>query len=846
MPEDALHKSAAASNENRVSKAPSQDSGQDSDGWITRESDAAVGVQSSLKSESLTKSAIDGDLGAGTTELHNHSSNAASGKTHAASSRLPDDPWANGYKPAPMPEELESSRKIETPDMLRWRAEMLLDEMMMGAVDVSAGEGATWRAPAYADGALQLDEHPRFEPKTTSAQATTLAATAPEPAISEPSAPETQAVHAPVAEGVATVNMAAVRAALPPRSVTRMPTPIGRNGEQTANGHAGNGASTNGKGAATPANGNGNGNGNRNGNGNGNGRHDAEPTPFAELEVDPLVGDIADDGRPAAYQNGTATNGTATNGTVTNGAAHRMPVRIDGTQSTPPSNGVSRVADPANAAMGGTDTPLAEAKPATADDSTATGYALESSAPRPARHTTTAAMVDPLEELDAYPPFTSTQSRPAASSAPTHAAATHAAPTYAAPSDVEKSYPSATPVAPANFAPSTSSAPETPRAPARSTSPAEDPYSAASAPGVSSVTSVDNNLSLAAQYSAYAPPPGAAPRVEPASPSPIAPPPTGRSEGKGKLTAVEQRYPRQIQPDPRTRTASNPAQGSAATPGTHNDALPNESAMQTSGLGPVRINPAVLNSASITGAMAVGTRASSRYASLLPRATPWDLHEMEREIVALQEEMARVMPQGHESTRRARHLLEKAQTIFVNDPLRSAEVDYYLTQVKAIVQHSHQTLEWSERYRKQLVRYHWAWIGFSGLMLALCLLFGTQLQEWVVAGFGLNESGMIARNLVPAAIAIFAGSLGASVGALFTMRRYQRLSLGYFDRKYSLRGLVLPLIGLVMGLVFHALFSSLYWAMGVATPLPLWLGILPPALAFLAGFLQENLYGTRD
>ena len=31
----------------------------------------------------------------------------------------------------------------EAPDLLRWRAEMLLDEMMVGAVDVSAGEGGT-------------------------------------------------------------------------------------------------------------------------------------------------------------------------------------------------------------------------------------------------------------------------------------------------------------------------------------------------------------------------------------------------------------------------------------------------------------------------------------------------------------------------------------------------------------------------------------------------------------------------------------------------------------------------------------------------------------------------------
>jgi hypothetical protein len=44
---------------------------------------------------------------------------------------------------------------------------------------------------------------------------------------------------------------------------------------------------------------------------------------------------------------------------------------------------------------------------------------------------------------------------------------------------------------------------------------------------------------------------------------------------------------------------------------------------------------------------------------------------------------------------------------------------------------------------------------------------------------------------------VFAGALGAACSVLWNMHRHSRQEYGYLDRKYGLRGLLLPLIGLM-------------------------------------------------
>jgi len=622
------------------------------------------------------------------------------------------------------------SRKLDTPDMLRWRAEMLLDEMMVGAVDSSAGEGASTRRTMPFDEAAMLDDHPRRESRPESSTHTVSAAAgATANGVGATNTLDTQNGTGDPANATSVVS-ASVRAALPPRAVTRMPVPIVRDSAGSVDA-SGNG---NVAGNSYSANGHSGGNGIQSSYANGNGANG-----HTGYTLEPAEYEVADDGRP--------TNSGAP--AIDRGAYSESPSR-----------------NPAPAPTGSTGFILASQQEVDTPDSAAqapSGSGLHS--------------VDPLDHLGVHTPDVY-------SSAPT----------------VETQR----------------------RAPTRTNgAPAAAPSSLTHSQASSMVSPVDGRYPSA----------------------------NGQRESEQttrKLTAVEKRYPRSAPADSEGQRAGQGVPVDFAASGAHNDAFDDFGASYTSGLGPVRINPAVINSASITGAMSVGSRASSRYASLLPRATPWDLHEMEREIVSLQEEMARVLPSGHETSRRAHHLLEKAQSIFNGDPLRSAEVDYYLTQVRAIVQRSRQTMQWSELYRHQLGRYHLAWIVFSSLMLMLGLVFAGQLSSWAVALFGLNPNGMIGAYVAPAVVTMFAGSLGASIGAILNIRRYHRLNLGYFDRKYSLRGLMLPIIGLLGGVAIFAIFGSIYWAMGAESPLPIGLELFPAILAFALGFLQESIYGTRD
>ena len=84
---------------------------------------------------------------------------------------------------------------------------------------------------------------------------------------------------------------------------------------------------------------------------------------------------------------------------------------------------------------------------------------------------------------------------------------------------------------------------------------------------------------------------------------------------------------------------------------------------------------------------------------------------------------------------RSRHLLQKAQSILQSDPSRSAEVDYYLQQVRRIVQRTRQTAAWSNVYRNRLNVYLGGWI-----LLGLVVLSGVILAQ--------GEALLAARGLL--------------------------------------------------------------------------------------------------
>jgi hypothetical protein len=92
--------------------------------------------------------------------------------------------------------------------------------------------------------------------------------------------------------------------------------------------------------------------------------------------------------------------------------------------------------------------------------------------------------------------------------------------------------------------------------------------------------------------------------------------------------------------------------------------------------------------------------------------------------------------------------------------------------------------------------------------------------------------------------AFFAGALGGALGVLLNMRRHAAQEYGYFDRKYGLRGLTLPLLGALFGVLLALAWAAVcyFLALNLAN---LWIGALPVLAAFFVGFGQEWLYGAR-
>lgn len=305
------------------------------------------------------------------------------------------------------------------------------------------------------------------------------------------------------------------------------------------------------------------------------------------------------------------------------------------------------------------------------------------------------------------------------------------------------------------------------------------------------------------------------------------------------LVSVEQRYA------PYRREQSSAGVAQAAPPNGDNGVREGVRAAvepaPISGLGPVRrsMYGAALNTSP-------SNRAASRYANLLPRDTSRDVNAMQREAASLNEEIAVLLPPGHESSKRAHHLLEKADAILQNESMSSAEVDYYLQQVRAIVQRVRQTAQWSTMYQHRLVLYLVAWVLLALVVIVGSLLYSIPLSHWFENRFGWQSSGLLHTHFVPLLIALLAGALGGAIGALYNMRRDIHREFGFVDRKYSLRGLILPLLGIFFGVVVYLVFGAIYWMLGQTPVDHATLELLPAGLAFLVGGLQESLYGTRS
>lgn len=257
------------------------------------------------------------------------------------------------------------------------------------------------------------------------------------------------------------------------------------------------------------------------------------------------------------------------------------------------------------------------------------------------------------------------------------------------------------------------------------------------------------------------------------------------------------------------------------------------------------VNGAVRRVSAQAASVMAATIANSRRSNLLPRMSTADVEAMQREIFTLQSEIDNILPAGHESNQRARRLLEKAGTILQQDALRSAEVEYYLQQVRTIFQRVQQTIYWSSTYRNRLLVYLAAWLGLALLVIIACYMFALPLEDFVRKVGRLTVDHPVARHFLVVTTALFAGALGGASGALFNLWQQGRQHYGFIDRKYGLRGLILPLMGALVGLLLCLLLLVPLSVLKLDLARQPVLAALPALLAFLFGLTQESIYGTR-
>jgi hypothetical protein len=248
-------------------------------------------------------------------------------------------------------------------------------------------------------------------------------------------------------------------------------------------------------------------------------------------------------------------------------------------------------------------------------------------------------------------------------------------------------------------------------------------------------------------------------------------------------------------------------------------------------------------SAALASSMTIGARASLR-SSLLPRSTEVDANTAQHELDELLHEVAAVLPPGHEATERSRHLLSKAQTILQSDQSRSAEIEYYLQQVRRILERTQQRKAWSDLYRTRLWSYLVSWTLLALVVLAGIVLYRADFAALLadVAGAAVDAPWVLFAGMTLATAC--AGALGAILGVYVGIARRQRTEFGYFDRKYGLRGLLMPMFGFFFGLLIAVAFATLFYFTGV-DPNQSALVLVAIIIAFFVGVGQESLYGAR-
>jgi hypothetical protein len=326
-----------------------------------------------------------------------------------------------------------------------------------------------------------------------------------------------------------------------------------------------------------------------------------------------------------------------------------------------------------------------------------------------------------------------------------------------------------------------------------------------------------------------------------------------------RLISAEERYAQLSAPSQPAEAGATPRRSSPASPlnpgETHSaandfsasyqsDAVRLESYAGSAAAGAAGSSAVRRQAPSYASQMAVGVRAANR-SNLLPRNHEIDADTVQQEINELLRAVSTSLPPGNEAVERSRHLLSKAQTLLESDPTRTAEVDYYLQQVRRIVQRTRQTAQWSALYHKRLNVYLWAWLLLGAMIVAAVALATGDAIAFFNQLFDTPELGLFAQQMPVVLAGAFAGALGASLSALFNMQRRSRREHSYFDRKYGLRGLLLPLLGMFFGTVLALLAAVIFIVAEIDPGIYAWAVAVPTVLALMVGFAQEWMYGAR-
>lgn len=235
-----------------------------------------------------------------------------------------------------------------------------------------------------------------------------------------------------------------------------------------------------------------------------------------------------------------------------------------------------------------------------------------------------------------------------------------------------------------------------------------------------------------------------------------------------------------------------------------------------------------------------------RHSNLLPRQSTLDLQALKQEMAMLQERINTALPLGRDTAERARHLLEKGQSIFELDADRSAEVSYYMQQVCSILQRAEQRIQWSNLYRNRLQYYLFAWFLFALLIIVSTILYTNQMEAFVALRYNLPTGHLVLAHFIPFLTTLAAGALGGAVGALVNMWRYSKTEYGFFDRKYGMLGIILPIISIIVGILLYIFFALLGLFFGFDLALNFVAGFIPAVFTFLFGCVQERIYGTSS